>query len=198
MGRNGTRNNAAGTLNMFPKFELVPIMMYLSVLAKVFLPSTIPVSRTSRPSSRRITSAASRATSTALLTDTPTSAVLSDGASLIPSPIYPTTCPDFFRAAITLSFWSGLSRAQTVACSARWASSSSSMESTSCPMSTPFTLSPTRSHIRAVTSSLSPVSILISTPSASACSRASRVLSFGGSMNDTYPTNVMFDSSEIE
>ena len=40
----------------------------------------------------------------AVLTQIPTSALCSDGASFTPSPMYPTTCPLFFRVFIILSF----------------------------------------------------------------------------------------------
>lgn len=63
--------------NMFPKFELVPIITYFMILAKVRRPSRTPSTSTSRSFLRRMLDAASLATST----DTPTSATCSEGAS---------------------------------------------------------------------------------------------------------------------
>ena len=74
-----------------PKFELVPISKYLSTLPKALRPSIIPAWSTPRPGSSRMMSAASLATSTAPATEIPTSAVCSEGASLMPSPMKPTT-----------------------------------------------------------------------------------------------------------
>ena len=73
-------------LSMLPKFELVPIRMYLSVFANVRRPSITPWWIAARLGSSRMMSAAERATSVALSTLMPTSAAWSAGASLIPSP----------------------------------------------------------------------------------------------------------------
>ena len=43
MGRKGSKMLAPSTLNMLPKFELAPILMYLTMLAKIFRPSITPV-----------------------------------------------------------------------------------------------------------------------------------------------------------
>jgi hypothetical protein len=59
---------------MLPKLLDVPISTYLSVLAKIRLPSVTPSASTSRSLSSRITSAASLATSVAESTEMPTSA----------------------------------------------------------------------------------------------------------------------------
>ena len=77
---------APAMLSMLPKFELVPIRMYFSVLPKVRRPSRTPWAMADRLACRRITSAAARATSVALSTLMPTSATCRDGASLMPSP----------------------------------------------------------------------------------------------------------------
>ena len=63
-------------------------------------------------------SAASFATSTAPATEMPTSAACSDGASLMPSPRKPTTCPRRFSARMIRFFCAGETRAKTVARSA--------------------------------------------------------------------------------
>src|ERR1039457_4027721 len=99
-------------LNMLPKFELVPMMMYFMMLAKERRPSFTPSFNTARSFSSRMTLAASLATSTPFMTEMPTSAVCNDGASLMPSPMYPTTCPRALRARITRFFCSGDMRAK--------------------------------------------------------------------------------------
>ena len=66
-------------LNMLPKFELVPISRYFIMLPDARRPSRIPRCRTRRLACPRMTSAASRATSAAVITEMPTSAVCSDG-----------------------------------------------------------------------------------------------------------------------
>ena len=73
-------------LSMLPKFELIPIRMYLSVLANVRRPSRTPCAIAARLGWRSTMSAAARATSVPLSTLIPTSATWSDGASLMPSP----------------------------------------------------------------------------------------------------------------
>ena len=87
MGINGKKALAINTENTFPKLEDAVNLMYLIILAYVFLPSIIPCSSTIRSFSKRMTSADSFAISTALSTETPTSAASSAPASLIPSPI---------------------------------------------------------------------------------------------------------------
>ena len=91
MGTNGRNALAPRTLNMFPKFELAPMRMYFTMLAKTFRPSRTPSSSTIRFFSSRIRSADSLAMSTAVSTEMPTSAARRAGASLIPSPMNPTT-----------------------------------------------------------------------------------------------------------
>ena len=63
-------------LNLLPKLELVPMSRYFITLPKAFRPSRMPVCRTRRLRSRRMISAASLATSTALATEIPTSAAV--------------------------------------------------------------------------------------------------------------------------
>ena len=94
-------------LNMFPKLELAPILMYLMMFPKTLRPSMIPSSRTSRLFSRRMMSADSLATSTAVSTEMPTSAAFIARTSLMPSPMNPTTWPWLRRVLMTFSFWSG-------------------------------------------------------------------------------------------
>ena len=85
-GKNGMNNEAAAMLSMLPKFALVVIVRYLSVLANVLRPCSTPRHSTSRSCSSSTKSAASRATSTAPSTEMPTSAACKAGASLMPSP----------------------------------------------------------------------------------------------------------------
>ena len=58
-------------LNIFPKFELVPMTMYFMMLAKQRRPSIIPSFRTARSFSSRMIFAASFATSTPFMTEMP-------------------------------------------------------------------------------------------------------------------------------
>ena len=74
-------------LNMLPKLALMVVRMYLSVLAKVTRPSSIPSRRISKSCLSSTKSAASLATSTAVSTEMPTSAACRAGASLMPSPM---------------------------------------------------------------------------------------------------------------
>ena len=112
-------------------------------------------------------SAASLATSTAVSTEMPTSAACRAGASLIPSPRKPTTWPrPLERAARSGSSASGETRAKTVvrsatAASARVGHAVDLVAQRRCaPPSRP-----TCAQTCWVTSSLSPVRILTSTPS---------------------------------
>ena len=105
---------ARRTRNMLPKLELAPILMYLMMLAKTLRPSMMPSSSTRRLFSRRMMSADSLATSTAVSTEMPTSAACMAGASLMPSPMKPTTWPAARRALDDASpSASGVRRAKT-------------------------------------------------------------------------------------
>jgi hypothetical protein len=42
IGRNGRKSAAPAMLNMFPKFELVPMSRYLKTFAKARLPARMP------------------------------------------------------------------------------------------------------------------------------------------------------------
>src|SRR5580765_5843983 len=83
MGRKGRNALAPTTLNMFPKFELAAILMYLTILPKTRRPSKTPCSSTSRLFFSRMISEDSLAMSTALSTEMPTSAAFRAGASLM-------------------------------------------------------------------------------------------------------------------
>ena len=105
---------ATSTENTLPKFELAVILMYLSMLAKVRRPSSTPSSSTIRLFSSRMMSAASLAMSTALSTEMPMSAVRSAGASLMPSPMKPTTWPLPLSSRTMRSLCDGVSLAKTL------------------------------------------------------------------------------------
>ena len=154
---------------MLPKLELAPMRMYLRMLAKTFRPSSTPSSSTSRSFSSRMASADSLAISTAVSTEMPTSAARRAGASLMPSPRNPTTCPAPCRVLMTRCLWAGDSRANRVALSAASASSASDIPSTWLPSSTWSVAMPTSRQILRLTSSLSPVSTLTEMPCSLEC-----------------------------
>ena len=110
-------------------------------------------------------SAASLATSTAVSTEIPTSALFSAGASLIPSPRNPTTWPLLCRAWMICSFWDGERRANTVVLLRqlgdlrRGQPPKARRPVTRCCTSIPTSLQTLR-----VTRSLSPVRIFTETP----------------------------------
>lgn len=64
-----------------PKFELEPILIYLIILPKTFLPSTTPSSSAVKSFSKRIVSAVSFVISSALFTEMPASSTFNAGAS---------------------------------------------------------------------------------------------------------------------
>ncbi len=169
--------------------------MYFSMLAKVRRPSITPSSSTIRLFSSRMISAASRAISTAPSTEMPISAARKAGASLIPSPIKPTTCPSRFSKVTMRSLCIGVRRANSVVRCARFASSSSDSVSISLPMTTSPASSPTSWHTFAATNSLSPVRIFTVIPLAFNAFSAGAVVSLGGSRKAIYPSRIRSDSS---
>ena len=138
--------------------------MYLSMLLKVFRPSITPSSRTIRLFSRRMMSAASLAMSTAESTEMPMSAARNAGASLMPSPMNPTTWPLARKARTMRSLCSGVNFANTSCTSTACDSASSLMRSTCGPSNTLPTANPTWLQTRVVTNSLSPVRTFTLTP----------------------------------
>src|SRR6266536_3268523 len=135
IGRKLRKSEAPAALNMFPKFDEVPIRTYLIVLAKMRRPSTTPSARTARSFSSRTTSAASLATSVAVSTEMPTSASWRAIASLTPSPRKPTSAPSVRCARMMRDFCSGVTRAKSVVCGRAAASSASLIASSSLPAS---------------------------------------------------------------
>ena len=117
-----------------------------------------------RSFSSRIRSADSLAMSAAVSTEIPTSAARRAGASLMPSPMNPTTCPVPRRAWMTRCLWAGDRRAKSVACSAFAASSASESCSMSAPSSIGSGVSPTSRHTLRLISGLSPVRIFTAMP----------------------------------
>lgn len=77
---------AINTENIFPKLELAVALIYFMMLPNTSRPINIPCFKITKSLAVKITSAASFTTSTAELTDIPTSAALIAGTSLIPSP----------------------------------------------------------------------------------------------------------------
>ena len=102
--------------------------------------------------------------SVAVSTEMPTSAARKAGASLIPSPTNPTTCPLLRRARMTRCLWAGERRAKSVAFSDVSASSGSDIFSTSAPRSIGSAERPTSLHTLRLMRSLSPVRIFTATP----------------------------------
>ena len=66
--------------------------------------SVTPSKRTFKSFSNKIISADSLAISTAVSTEIPTSEFVSEGLSLIPSPIYPTVFPESLKSLTILAF----------------------------------------------------------------------------------------------
>ncbi len=155
--------------------------MYFSMLQKVMRPSTTPSSSTNRLFSSRMMSAASLAMSTAESTEMPMSAARSAGASLMPSPMKPTTCPLARSVRTMRSLCSGVSLAKTGCCSTACASSASVMHSTCGPSNTLSADKPTWLHTRAETGPLSPVNTKTRMPCAASAFSAGAADSLGGS-----------------
>lgn len=86
---------ATKTLNTLPKLELAVIFKYFKILPNTLRPSITASFKTVKLFSSKITELASFVMSAAVSTEIPTSAFLSAGASLIPSPRKPTVCPAF-------------------------------------------------------------------------------------------------------
>ncbi|MNT53599.1 hypothetical protein D3C72_1906910 [compost metagenome] len=130
-------------------------------------------------------SADSLATSTAPSTEMPMSAARSAGASLMPSPMKPTTWPLACSACTMRSLCAGVSLANTWRISTTCRSSASFMRSTSWPSTMRPASMPTSPQTLRVTNSLSPVSTFTATPCAASACSAGAVDSFGGSRKAT-------------
>jgi hypothetical protein len=133
--------------------------------------------------------------STALSTEMPTSAACSAGASLMPSPMKPTTWPPARSARTTRSLSCGARRANTLCCCTACASAASSSARNAAPSIRPCTGRPTWRQTSRVTRSLSPVSTFTATPRAASACSAGAALSLGGSRKATKPTSVRPASS---
>ena len=182
-------------LKTSPKSELKAIFIYFIMFPYTFLPSITPLKITFKLFSNKIISLASFAISVAVFTHIPTSALCSDGASFTPSPIYPTTCPFFFKVFIILSFCNGFILANTLTSSTSFANSSSVILSTSAPIRTFLFSIPTKLHIFSVVYWLSPVKIFVVTPYSFNFFIVPLTSFFGGSKNATNPINTISLSS---
>jgi len=164
-------------------------------LPKVFLPSITPSVKTFKFFLKRIISAVSFVISTAVSTETPTSALFSDGASFIPSPMYPTTFPAFSKVCTILDFCIGDNFANTFVFFNNLCNAVSDNFSIWLPKTIISVLISTSLHIAFVTYSLSPVRTITRIPSLLSLFISSLALDFGGSKNPTKPTSVILFSS---
>ena len=184
-------------LNMLPKFELEPIRTYLETFCTVPRPAATAWFTTDRSCSSRMMSAAARATSAAPSTEIPTSAACSAGASLMPSPMKPTTWPRRFSASRMRCFCCGLIRQNRLTRGSRPISASSVRWVRTSPVSTPVTGTPISPKTWRATFSLSPVSTLTSTPAAAIARIVAPALAFGGSRKTAKPAKTRSLSSVI-
>ena len=125
--------------------------------------------------------------STAVSTEIPTSALLSDGLSLIPSPIYPTTLPFSFNTLTILAFSIGESFAKIFTFFSTLPNALSESFSISLPKTILGELIPTFLHTLLVTSLLSPVKTITLIPASFSFFTDFAALSFGGSKNPINP-----------
>ncbi len=147
------------------------------------------------------TSAASRATSTALRGQMPTSAACRAARSLTPSPRKPVVWPPARSAATIRALCSGVQRAKTVARSATETSSASERPSSESAVTTssaptgPPGCRPRSEQIRAAVPGWSPVSTLTATPRRASTPSAAAALGSGTSRSATRPRKVSPRSS---
>ena len=181
IGRKGRNALANITLNIFPKFELAVILMYLLMLPKVFRPSSTPSSNTSKSFSNKIMSALSFAISTAESTEIPISDCRRAPASLMPSPKKPTVFSCSCKREIICVFCNGVSLENSVVLLTASFIADSSIFSISIPVRERVVSMPTWRAIAFTTMSLSPDNILTSTPCTYNCSIASAADGLGGS-----------------
>ena len=184
-------------LNIFPKLALVAIKTYLRVFAKVVRPSLTPSISTPRSFSSNTISAAPLATSAAVSTEIPTSAAWRAEASLMPSPIYPTTLPALRIAIIILSFWLGSISAKTSVAPTLLSNALSLIFRSSGPLMILLSDRPIFLLRLAATRWLSPVIIFSDTPRFFSLVIVSRILGFGGSKRVRNPKKVISFSSAL-
>ena len=184
-------------LNMLPKFELAPISTYFETFCTAPRPAATASSTTERSCSSRIRSAAARATSAAPSTEIPTSAACNAGASLMPSPMNPTTWPSRFNASSTRCFCCGLTRQNKFTLGNCPSSASSVRCSSRAPDQHAVTGTPISWKTWRVTLSLSPVSTLTETPASANARIVAPALAFGGSRKTAKPANTSSVSSVI-
>jgi hypothetical protein len=99
IGKKGRINVAPAIENMFPKLELIAIMMNFMMLPKARRGD--PALEDAEVVSQQDDVGGVFGNVTAPSTEIPTSPVCSDGASLMPSPRKPTTWPRCFRPRMT-------------------------------------------------------------------------------------------------
>ncbi|EFR89488.1 hypothetical protein NT07LI_3813, partial [Listeria innocua FSL S4-378] len=175
--------------------ELAVIFKYFKILPNTLRPSITASFNTVKLFSSKITELASFVISAAVSTEIPTSAFLSAGASLIPSPRKPTVCPAFFSKPMIRDFCIGVNFAKMWYFRNSRVSSSSDKSSISPPSKNPFAGIPTSSQIRFVTISLSPVKTFTLIWFLNSCVIASFVDDFTGSRKPKNPAIIICSSS---
>ncbi|KAG0549504.1 hypothetical protein BDA96_01G261800 [Sorghum bicolor] len=135
--------------------------------------------------------------------DRPTSASLSAGASLVPSPVTATTWPFCFRRCTSTSLSMGRDRAMTRMRSTISSCSSGDMARNSCPSITMasrslFEMIPHSMAMARAVRTLSPVTIFTATPALVQASMAVLTSGRQGSLRPTKPSSVSPSSSIFE
>ena len=126
---------------------------------------------------------------------TPISACFSDAASLTPSPVIATTSPEDCRALTTLTLCSGETRAHTPISRICTARSSSSIASSSAPVTTRPVM-PSSSAIAPAVDAWSPVIILTPMPATPHCAIAAIASGRAGSRMPTSASSCRPSSSD--
>ena len=170
-------------------------MIYFIKLTKVRLPSVTPSNKTFKSFSSNIISADSLAISTAVSTETPTSEFVSEGLSLIPSPIYPTIFPASFNILTILAFCIGDNFAKILVFFNNLKTAMSVNLSSLLPNTIFLEFIPTFEQTHRVTSALSPVNTITRIPAWFNFSIDSFADSFGGSKKPINPKRIIFFSS---
>mmetsp|Transcript_8751 Transcript_8751/g.16115 ORF Transcript_8751/g.16115 Transcript_8751/m.16115 type:complete len:241 (-) Transcript_8751:834-1556(-) len=192
----------SGKPQMMPKRTDIPWALLMGVftsrifrrLSQTTRPSRTATTMVAKLSSARIISEASRATSVpSLPIATPMSAALRAGASLTPSPVMEDTCPCDWRAlTIRILFW-GEARANTLCVMTASFICSSSMASSSGPVTASEYCSstiPSMCPMAVAVSLWSPVIMATRTPAWWASAMAWTHSGRGGSMMAQSPTMV--------
>ncbi len=182
---------AKAMLIMLPKFALVVIEMFFSVLAKVRLPSSTPGAARQIAALSRMMSALSRATSTASATEIPTSGRVQGRCVVDAVPQVADGMAGALQGTDDALFLLGVDFDEKVGAGCRVPQCSSRIPARSSPVSIDVPSSPTTSAICAVTWRLSPLITLIAMPSRARFRSFSRASGFGGSRKTRKPRNTM-------